>query len=431
MIEAKQSQQVKSRFSTRQYLAALTIGAFAFRVAGILLQHTYRFRTSEDHFGFGYETGRIARSLVLGQGFSNPFHGITGPTAWEAPLYPYVVAGVFRLTGIYTQRSALLLLCLNSLFSALTVVPIYLIARKVFGNRVALWSACVWAVFPYAMTWAIRWVWETSLTGLMLATAFWLALEIADADKQRLSKLWILFGLLWGLIALTNPSCLMFLPFAGCWCCYQLWRQKKPWFLVATASGLLFFAMIAPWEIRNYRVFHELLPMRGNGGAELRLGNGPGAVGIWMMGLHPTQNSIQLDLYREMGEARYVKMRQDEALAWLRSDYLRWARLILTKAIYYWAGTPNPSANWVTTQGKNSIFLAWAVLAWWGLARMIRQRKPAAFLFATMLLFCPLPFYITFTTMRYRHPIEPVMLILAVFLVSEAREFQHPAHQPQ
>jgi len=37
------------------------------RVAWILLLHTYRFRAAEDHFAFGYETGRIARAIVLGR----------------------------------------------------------------------------------------------------------------------------------------------------------------------------------------------------------------------------------------------------------------------------------------------------------------------------------------------------------------------------
>jgi len=411
----------------RTGVAGIALWGFAVRVAAIFLMHTYRIRTSEDNFGFGFETGRIARSIAMGQGFSSPFHGITGPTAWEAPLYCYVVAGAFRLAGIYTRLSAALLLTFNSFFSALTVVPVYLIAEKVFGPRVARWAAWMWALLPYAMNWAVRWMWETSLTAFLLTTVFWLGLEIGEAHGRRLKMLWAGFGLLWGVTALTNPSCLTFLPFAGGWACYRLWRQGRPWFLMAAAAALLFFAVITPWEVRNYRLFHQFIPIRGNGGAELRLGNGPGAVGLWMLELHPTRNVLQLQAYREMGEVAYVKMRRQEAVGWMHAHPGRSAVLSLKKAIYFWAGVPNPSANWLLVQGKNSIVLAWAVLAWWGVGRMIRLRKPAAFLFGTLLMVYPAIYYITYSQLRYRHPIEPVMLILAVYVISEARELHEPA----
>ncbi len=56
----------------------------------------YRTRPIEDHFAFGWEMGRVARSIAMGQGFSNPYGGNTGPTAWEPPLYPYLMAGRFQ-----------------------------------------------------------------------------------------------------------------------------------------------------------------------------------------------------------------------------------------------------------------------------------------------------------------------------------------------
>ena len=46
------------------------------------------------------------------------------------------------------------------------------------------------------------------------------------------------------------------------------------------------------------------MSIRSNFGAELRIGNGPGADGTWREYLHPTQNVYQMRLYREMGEVR-------------------------------------------------------------------------------------------------------------------------------
>src|SRR3954451_525910 len=73
--------------------------AFAVRVAWIALAHTYRIRANEHNFGFGWEIGRIADSLSRGMGFSSPFGGDTGPSAWTAPVYPWIVSIAFRIFG--------------------------------------------------------------------------------------------------------------------------------------------------------------------------------------------------------------------------------------------------------------------------------------------------------------------------------------------
>ena len=99
--------------------------------------HTYRFSPRDDHFGFGWETGRIARAIALGHGFSNPFHGITGPTAWIAPLYPYFLAGVFKIFGVYSNASAWVALPSIAFFLRLTCATIYYIGREVFGPKIA------------------------------------------------------------------------------------------------------------------------------------------------------------------------------------------------------------------------------------------------------------------------------------------------------
>ena len=76
--------------------------AFAVRVASILIGRTYRLPVLMDHFSYGWEVGRIARSLAQGQGYANPFNGPSGPTAWMSPLYPLLVAaGVQVVWGVY------------------------------------------------------------------------------------------------------------------------------------------------------------------------------------------------------------------------------------------------------------------------------------------------------------------------------------------
>src|ERR1700740_1365564 len=74
---------------------------------------------------FGYELGRVARAIAAGEGFSSPLRMMdTGPTAWFTPIYPYLVAGIFKIWGIYSDASRLVIMTLNSAFAALTVIPI-------------------------------------------------------------------------------------------------------------------------------------------------------------------------------------------------------------------------------------------------------------------------------------------------------------------
>ena len=79
--------------------------AFAVRVVWIAVAHTYRIRTNENNFAFGWEIGRIAYSLANGMGFSSPFGGNTGPSAWtRAGLSLDRVAGVSRLRQLFAGR---------------------------------------------------------------------------------------------------------------------------------------------------------------------------------------------------------------------------------------------------------------------------------------------------------------------------------------
>src|SRR5258708_17213746 len=96
------------------------------------------------------------------------------------PIYPSLLAGVFRLFGIYTKASALMILSLDSLFSALTCIPVFLIAQRSFGGRAAVQAGWAWAFFPYAIYFSADFIWVTTLATLMLAFLFLCALHLVD-----------------------------------------------------------------------------------------------------------------------------------------------------------------------------------------------------------------------------------------------------------
>ncbi len=353
------------------------------RIAYMTLAHTWHMRPYEDHFAFGYEMGRIARALATGYGFADPFHGHTGPTAWVPPLYPWILAGVFRLTGVYTALSAWVILVFDCLLNALMIPFIWQIARRCFNRHVALWSVWLWALYPAAMQYAVRWVWEMTLTAFLFTWVLALALRMrrmlatlaatASHHRRTNSRSWAFFGLLWGLIALSDPSLCLFLPVCGLWI---LIGSKAPSqvpfarrFLGATLAALIFLACLTPWTLRNEHVFHKLIPLRANFGVELYLGNGPGATGLLMEYDHPFQAPDQLRLYRQMGEIAYSQWRGKLAKHVIADDPAHFAVLCLKRAYYFWFSVPHPGdEGFLNEYGRNFNYQFTSLCGLFGLA---------------------------------------------------------------
>lgn len=392
--------------------------SFALQVAAIGALHQYRTRPGDDHFEFGWEMGRVARSIATGHGFSSPYDGDTGPSAWEPPIYPYLMAGVFKFFGIYTQESAWVLLSINSLLATLTTIPIFLIARRTFSERVAIWSAYAWALNPYIWYWSIHWIWDTTLTPLLLACVFLLALELQD---WRGLRGWISFGALYGVGALANPTMLAFLPFCGLWIWRQRYRNGLSSLGGVVLSSVVFFAVLSPWVIRNYEVFGRFVFLRNDFGLQVRLGNGPYADGMLMAYMQPNLNKLELEKFQRMGELAFAQADKQQAFSWIRENPGRFAVISLKRFFYYWNGVPRATSSRSPVDFRTSAFLATSVLAIWGLILALRQKRPAAWLFAGLILLYPLIYYFVFPHARYRHPIEPELTILIVFLLTEMR----------
>src|SRR5512132_2682843 len=108
----------------------MVAAAFLFRLIAVAFLYPDQMQARRGFWPFGYEIGRVARSIAEGRGYSSPLFNDTGPTAWAAPIYPAILAAVFRVFGIFTTTSAIVMLSINSAFSALTCVPLYAAARR-------------------------------------------------------------------------------------------------------------------------------------------------------------------------------------------------------------------------------------------------------------------------------------------------------------
>src|ERR1700757_1482625 len=81
----EKDQSLSLRHALPRFFLWLLPFFFPLQLASIGIFHQYRTRPGNDNFEFGWEMGRIGRSIAQGQGFSSPYNGNTGPTAWEAP----------------------------------------------------------------------------------------------------------------------------------------------------------------------------------------------------------------------------------------------------------------------------------------------------------------------------------------------------------
>jgi hypothetical protein len=406
--------------------------AFAVRVSFLLLLRTYRFERADD-YGVG-EINNIAASIAKGLGFSSPFSNeYTGPTSWVAPVYPYFVALVFRFLGIMTHASIIFIFTVQSLFSALTVIPILGIAQRTVGRRAGMWAAWTWILFPWFSKWAVTWLWEVSLSALLFSLLFWYALSLPDAlsgtsgsglyrvraplgarQKFEPSK-YIVFGALWGFALLVNPSLGTLLPVSLVWCCYNLHLRKKDWLRPALTSLLVCVIVISPWLVRNRIVFGHWVFLRSNFGAEFALGNYSASFGRGWGGKHPSGNLKEYADYKQMGEVAYVQSKQKLGMQFVRESPGEFITLSAKRVIYFWDGSaigyrvPLPW-YWVPS--------SFAVISFLLLPALLvahRKKLPTWQMFFGALLLYPLPYYLTYSQVRYRHVLEPIILLLIAY----------------
>lgn len=175
-------------------LWSIALVALALRLTVVFFLAGDQLDPTRDHWIFGWETGRIARSLASGHGFGSPLLGDTGATAWMAPVYPCLLAGIFKIFGIYSKPSAYLILSLNSLFAALTCQPLHAIAHRLSGGTAATAVAWTWALFPYSVNFAAGMVWSTALNTLPLALAISMTLAL---ERRFGSWNWVVWGGFW------------------------------------------------------------------------------------------------------------------------------------------------------------------------------------------------------------------------------------------
>jgi hypothetical protein len=381
---------------------------------------------------FAQETGSIASALAQGKGFSSPFGRETGPTAWLTPVYPLLVAGVFRVFGISTRASFFTVVFLNALFSSAVCIVVFYVGKRIGGVAVASAAAWLWAVFPNAIMVPFEWVWDTCLAALLSAILLWATLELAESQRMRD---WCLYGLLWGLVLMTNPSLGSLLPFLLGWAAYRVRRKRHSQVAAKTlaAAGIAFLCCV-PWTLRNYTQFHRLVPLRSNFPLELYIGNNNNYASRQFVWPPKINKDMELFRYFKLGESAFMDDEHRKAMAFIHAHPKIFMELTWERFITFWVGLPEPIQAFARTDSMlvrallicNTLAAIGGLL---GLVILIWKRNPYAFPAAAYLFVFPWLYYITHPNLRYRHPIDPIVLLLCAVAILSPFGDQHRSHE--
>ena len=379
---------------------------------------------------FLQESGNIAASLASGHGFGSPFRIDTGPTAWMPPVYPWLLAGIFRVFGVRTYDSFLAAVALNTLCSAFTCVPIYFAGKRFGGLGVAALAAWLWAFFPNTILNTFESMWDASVVALLASIILWSTLAIEKSERWRD---WYAYGLLWGVTLLTNATLISLLPLLLGWLAYRHPKtsvdldKSTAHMIAALARPAVAFGVAVlccvPWTIRNYLVFHRIVPLRSTLGLQLWIGNNENPQEAWKEELHPIFNSAERTRYIRMGEIEYMREKQREAIEFILAHPVRDVGQFASRFIATWSGgTPTPLQDFVRTPGlwfRGVLLFNFLVAVGTAAGIVVLWKQGSAYLFpiAVFPVVFPWAYYLTLVVPRYRLPVDPaVMLLTAIAL---------------
>jgi 4-amino-4-deoxy-L-arabinose transferase-like glycosyltransferase len=346
------------------------------------------------------EAVHIASALAGGYGFSSPWPNTPLlPTAQQPPLYPALLAGTFKLFGIYSYHSLQFAIMLNVLFAALAAVLVFRIGERSLGSSTGVLAAWFWSCSLIESAASVR-LWVSSLSALCLCIAIWLLLDLDSSPRISTA---LAFGFVAGLAALVDTSLLALFPFFWLWLWWNWRHSGKSRNSALLAPIAVCILVIAPWTLRNYVTFHRLIPVRDNFGLELWVGNG-----------HDTDFSIdKVDEFNRAGEIAFMEAKRQRALDFIRAHPDVFLRSLIWRALRFWSAPAGSAWSWIS------------LIAWAGVGLSFVRKKIAAAPFVVVMIVYPIVYYITHTHVTYRFPIEPVILLMAAYALVTAASLIH------
>lgn len=252
----------------------------------------------------------------------NHRYGFPGGVAFWPPGYPFFLAAWFSVLGVHAWIPLLVNL---ALFGG-TLIVVGRLTTRIAGTLAGKSSAILLAVWPTLVLSAQ--LASKEMLVLFLLCAALLAFAIAQESQSRSTNLTmpLLTGLLLGCASLTQPSIQLF----PCVLLAYVWLRGRSYLRglgQVFISVLVLFAVLAPWTIRNHRVFGKWVLVSTNGGDVFYRANNNLATG----GFTP-QGEQSLDTYDELTRSQ-VGFRLGKE--WIRSHPRQFFTLAIRKQILF------------------------------------------------------------------------------------------------
>jgi tetratricopeptide (TPR) repeat protein len=403
------------------------------------------------------EYDRWAREIAAGDWLG---HGVF----FQAPLYPYLLALVYKLCG--HRLDAVYLVQIAGAVAG--CYALYRAGRRMAGERVGLAAAALAAVYgPFVfddvqllkeslavslvcfLLWALAEAASPGLHAVAPATAMASPAAAgappatAEASPPAPAGIgrWLLAGLLLGALALLRENALLVVPFLLplAWIAGPPDRPAHALRAGALrAAALLAGACLAlaPVALRNGLVGGDFLPTTFQGGVNFYIGNNPQADGTY----HPIVPGKQVPELERREPVRLAEQTTGRrltpgevsrfwlgrALAWARSHPADFLRLSLRKLGLFWSWYEWPDAvDYYAIREQSPVYrlpmlefggvtlLAAVGLGFLGDGRA--RRLAPALLFAAGWMVSTVAFFLF---ARYRLPAVPALLLLAALPVA-------------
>ncbi len=269
-------------------------------------------RNQNNHLGAEYYS--IAKAIVEGRGFSDPFQSETGPTAWMPPGLVWILAGFHWLAAGNREVVTVLFVLLQDL-TLVFVGAIVLLVGQATTRHVWLPSLLLLGAFCYYFRHCFQFTHDCFLvTGLL---SLLLGGFVLGQPLQRTWRGAAGWGLIGGICALCSPIVGFswgILTLAQGW---QAGRRRN-----LTVALLLAALTVSPWVIRNYLVFGRFIPVKSNLAYELFQSQCLQYDGLLRdFSTHPWgTNNFERQDYQRLGEMAFLDARRDQFLESVAKD---------------------------------------------------------------------------------------------------------------
>jgi hypothetical protein len=408
----------KNARSLNRYCLAIFVTSWVVRFLLIRIGQPYLAAVNPQ------EAVLVARSLAAGQGFSNPYGCLTGPTTHLAPVYPFLLSIFYRMFAPGSLREIAIYLFSASITSLAYALLPWLAARLHLDPRAGVAAGFAGALLPLYFWIEVTSEWEAPLAALLIIVTLGLFARLFEQIRLRSA---VATGFVCGATLLTFPTALPLLVALSAGLLSH-WRTR----LAAIAGPVLALwgvalLMVAPWTIRNYRTFHEFIFVRGNAGLELHVSFSDKA-GVAFEDTvarggfvdHPHASPQACAEFARYGEVAMNRRFQKEAEDWVRAHSRRAAGLVLERIGAFWYLVPTEMARSVAAGFVSLVALP-------GLGLCVKRGLFAGRVLGIAMVVYPLQYYISKFDIRYRYPIYPLLLLLGSVAVMEVwRKFFGP-----